>query len=278
MQSGLKKGMVSAIVIEAIVATAIISLVIIISGCGGGGGGNPPVYSDDGVCLASCPSDVINNDITPSEEGKPDTYNPSCPAVMPAICGMDMTAKCVEDHFDKNKKCEGHNFNFGKPCSTDEECQILPTRQELLDATAKSHCIEKEGGPGICDDGINKGMGCLWNDEECQKIPSEFLDNPYYPMPPCECWDVLPCTLAAWVWDCKIWKESFAIYLWPQDQSCIIDGGQGNIVVFFKQGMDHAQKPLEGDFEEKITLLDNGYQYRLDIPVNYTLTCTRIVL
>ncbi len=203
-----------------------------------GGEGNPPVYNDQGVCVANCsvdngggrdnlPDAVKDNDgdgtTDPGTEdpgtdiGVQPDYGPVvCPAVMPAICGKDMEARCFVN-FEGKKSClNGQSYHDGQACTTDEACQIIPADK----------------------------------------------------LPPCECWGEVPCTLAAWAWQAPgpFDEQTWTLAVRPQDHYCVVQASNFmGFPDFFIPGTDYViSLPTETIIGAKITLIDNGNQYRYE--------------
>ncbi|MBI5732158.1 MAG: hypothetical protein HY982_02240 [Candidatus Magasanikbacteria bacterium] len=115
----LLKGLVT-IVFFAAMWYVLTSLAFIASGCGGGGGdGSPPVFNDQGVCVANCPVDGGGGD-------QPDVRPYVCPDPEnpPEVCKPKVGAECL-DYGDGSFRCYGGYYEYVF-CTTDAECQEVP--------------------------------------------------------------------------------------------------------------------------------------------------------
>lgn len=236
----------------------------------GGGGNNPPVYNDQGECVANCPEDVVGGDNLPDAvmdttlDGMTDDSvkqdNP-----LPDASGDQYTP----DEDDASEADMGPDMGEFT-CPAEEPANICKPKEAL-----EAYCWLGEG-PHVCVKGFYENQPCA-SDVECQEVPVAQL-------PPCVCWDV------CWVnyedqygrWFCNPdnppsdgnWKDG-EIVLQDAGAYCGINFLEEE-VFYHAPGEDWNvfQTPAAGAAERKLSRVDgNGKLEVTDGAGNHLLWC-----
>jgi len=297
---------IGAMAVYAALIFAITYLAFFANGCGGGNeNGNPPVYLDNGKCVANCVvdgPDAVGHDTDNNKDNLPGDFSldradsPPQPDYGPAYVCPDpenppemCMPKILKEAFcmpTEPRICRYQipYFQEGQPCTTDAECQHIPNHDELIKLTQEAKCEETPGWGEVCNQGLNYTAECnfYWDgNEKCRIIPQEVLDNPYYPYPPCVCWDV--CGIDG-EWKCKYTFDdggiiyNFSSYKleWFRDGGsvCLFDGTFSYKII---PGTKTFTTTATGGGTKKMTLTDNDTQLLQEYKNGQTWTCSRYI-